>query len=93
MSWTHLSSKIVSIRKQHQCLLCLDVLRPPAKMEYVTGIYEGNFQSTYTCEICTAYMTPERWRECGNEVQEGHCLECDDYKEFRKQKLTSSPQT
>ncbi len=88
MSWTHLSSKIVKIRKPHNCIMCIDRHNPPSEMKYTVGVMDGEIQSSCSCGICEAYMTPEKWRDYDHEMPEGGLLEDDDYKEFREKFLS-----
>jgi len=90
MSYTHLSKNVVNIRKPHKCVCCAQKTEPPAKMTYNTGIYEGVFQTTYTCPICELFMTAERWKEIDNEIGEGDIWEFEEYKQFREQHVNQT---
>ena len=87
MSWTTLTDKWVKTKKHHMCIGCCERLQPPARMRYVTGVYDGDLTSSYMCEICDAYMTPEMWKEYDYEMTEGGVKEAYDYADFKKEYL------
>lgn len=85
MSYTSLTNKVVEIRKPHKCIMCNTKYEPPTRMRYNAGVYDGVMQSTYLCEICDAFMTPEKWQDCDHEISERDAWEYEDYKSFREQ--------
>lgn len=54
---TCLRSKTVVIRKDRQCWACYRKLPIGTAMNYYVGIYEGDFQTGYTCLACQEIMT------------------------------------
>jgi hypothetical protein len=90
MSYSHISTRIVKIRKPHICVGCATKHNPPEQMECSVGKYDGEMQTTYFCEICKAYMTPEMWREYDSEITEGCLAEDEDYLKFRESYKTES---
>ena len=53
---TTLSNKTVVVRKQRQCFSCLRVFPTGTKMNYWSGISEGDFSSVYSCMTCVEIM-------------------------------------
>lgn len=53
---TTFKSKEVKIRKQHQCFSCFRKFPVGTKMNYWSGLYEGDFNSNYTCVDCQKIM-------------------------------------
>jgi len=49
-----MSQKIVKARKQHKCCECYRDIYPDEKYEYVSGVWEGNFDVYKTCIDCTS---------------------------------------
>ncbi len=66
-----LKSKVVQIRKPRQCFSCLRIFPTKSKMNNWVGIYEGDFQSNYSCLACVEVMN------MSSEVEfcEGYVLE------------------
>ena len=53
---TTLSSKIVKIRKEHQCYSCYRKFPIGTQMNYWAGLYEGTFNACYSCLTCVQVM-------------------------------------
>ena len=45
-------SKLVAIRKQHKCVECGEKIAIGEKAEKVDALYDGTFQTYYTCLQC-----------------------------------------
>lgn len=84
MSWTTLQEKEVKIKKPHCCEFCNTKYEPPTKMTYRYAIDGGDKCSYYMCDVCEAFMTPERLRDCDYEFSSGDAWEYSDYKQFRE---------
>lgn len=87
MSYTILTDKKVNIKKPHRCICCNTKVHPPAVMKYQTAVFDGDMVSSYTCEICEAFMTPERWALYEYEMEPGNIWEDYEYKPFREKFL------
>lgn len=46
------SAKIVKVRKAHKCVECERAIAPSQKAEKVDGLWDGQFQTLYTCLEC-----------------------------------------
>lgn len=53
---TALTNKNVVIRKQRQCFSCFRVFPTGTKMNYNSGVYEGDFSAVYSCMTCVEIM-------------------------------------
>lgn len=89
MSYTQISRKVVNIAKPHRCFMCNTISEPPSKMTYITSIFDGDFQATYSCSVCEDFMTAEKWKDYDNEIRDEEIWEDPDYKQFREQYLQS----
>lgn len=49
---TTLTYRMVTVRKDRQCFGCLQSFPAGTQMRYWSGIYEGGFNSGYTCQTC-----------------------------------------
>ncbi len=47
-----LKSKWVITKKQHTCFGCCNRYSIGTKMHYFVGVIDGDFCSSYTCELC-----------------------------------------
>ena len=47
-----LKSKWVITRKQHTCFGCCNRYSIGTKMHYFAGVIDGDFCSSYTCDLC-----------------------------------------
>lgn len=54
---TTIQDKDVTISKPQHCLACLREFQAGTKMRYWAGLYEGVFNTCYTCQTCDAIMT------------------------------------
>jgi hypothetical protein len=52
MSYTSLKYKKIKTKKPHSCFSCLRKVQENSIMVYWAGIYEGGFNSGYTCLTC-----------------------------------------
>ncbi len=82
MSQTTLSNKVVKIRKDRQCSMCLRLFFIGSKMNYWTGIFDGDFSASYSCLTCVEIMNAHQ-EEDG--YCEGYTLECPDKGETPEQ--------
>lgn len=58
-----LKSKKVKIKKTHKCLACGGIGHKGDKMQYIVGIWEGDFSAHYWCKYCHNFYV----EECDNE--------------------------
>jgi hypothetical protein len=68
MSYTSLKYKQIKTKKSHLCFSCLKRFPANVTMVYWTGIYNGDFNSGYTCLTCEeiiAINTKLKAVECG----------------------------
>jgi len=49
-----LTTKEVRTRKEHRCAICERRIRKGAKAVYWSGVYGGDFQSSYAHGVCDA---------------------------------------
>lgn len=57
---TILQDKLVKTRKEHYCFSCLRRFPIGTDMWYWSGIYEGDFNSSYTCKTCKEIMSLDK---------------------------------
>lgn len=74
---TTFKSKDVKIKKQQQCFSCFREFPIGTKMRYWSGLYEGDFNSNYTCSDCREIMS----RSDEHCFEGGYVNEMRDYKE------------
>lgn len=53
---TTLTNKIVKIKKERKCFSCYRTFSIGEEMNFWTGIYEGSFNSCYSCLTCIKIM-------------------------------------
>ncbi len=51
------TSRFVTTRKPHQCWGCAETFPAGTRMDYVAGVFDGDFSSTYYCETCSEYLS------------------------------------
>lgn len=54
---TILKSKDLKIRKEQQCFSCLRTFPKDTLMYYQVSIIDGDFCTTYTCNVCKEIMS------------------------------------
>ncbi len=60
------TSKFVTTRKPHQCWGCGEAFPAGTRMDYTTGVFCGDFYSSYYCEDChdwLAHADPEYFQD------------------------------
>ena len=53
---TTLKCKEVKIKKDRHCFGCTKKHSSGKKMFYLVNIYEGNFCTSYWCDVCNGYL-------------------------------------
>lgn len=91
MSYVSLTDKTVTCKKQHTCIGCGETIPKGDKARYTAGIYEGDFQSHYWCEICEGFIDsiPDFWYNKDNEFEECCIPDEEGYKEFKQNYLNN----
>jgi hypothetical protein len=79
----NLSSKVVKIKKARRCHSCQDQFQPGDKMVYFVGIFEGDFNATYYCQCCDAYMATWNPNDYDSGIGEGDFKGEKDYEDFK----------
>ena len=51
-----LTDKPVLTRKEHQCFGCLRVFPAGSRMQYWSGVFDGDFGAGYSCDTCNQFM-------------------------------------
>lgn len=80
----HLRDRIVITKKPHRCLPCWTTWPAGTTMVYSVGVYEGDFQTSYQCPCCTAFMKLNGWEYWEDGIGPGEIFEHPDYKAFRE---------
>jgi hypothetical protein len=55
--YCNLKYKEVKIKKPHTCWGCNITCVPGFKMKYSVGVCDGEFSTSYWCEICDIFLT------------------------------------
>jgi len=83
---TTLKNKIVTIRKDRKCFSCLRVFTVGSKMNYWSGIFDGDFSYNYSCLTCVQIINMSQ-DENDEGIPEGFVREMLNSGETPEQKL------
>ena len=83
MSYEQLTSKTVSIRKDHRCAGCNVKYPIGTSMHYTAGKMDGDFCAAYWCKPCDAFLNTREPYEVEDGIAPGDVYEWDDYQQFR----------
>lgn len=86
---TTLKYQEVTIRRPRRCHCCTDLTPKGEDMWYWVGVNDGDFMTSYTCLICESFIKSVKnfWQDFEDGLEYGGILECDGYKEFKKQRI------
>ena len=77
-----LTTKIVKIRKSHNCWGCMRKFDKGEEMQYIVAVDDGEFNSVYWCEECQEFIrTLSDW-EKEDGFAFGELLNSDDHQEI-----------
>ena len=80
---TTLKHRKVKIRKPHFCHGCLRKAPIGAEIRYYVGITEGDFNTSYWCEVCDAYVKKYSF-DIEDAIGEGDLADGNNYEKFKK---------
>jgi len=75
----------VKIKKPHTCWGCNVTCVPGFKMKYSVGVFDGDFSTSYWCEICDSFLTTGHFNDDG--VAYGEFKGEAEYEYFKKKYL------
>jgi hypothetical protein len=85
MTFTLSSTKVKTTRKEHICDGCFDRIPKGTSCNKYACIYEDNFCSGYTCNVCEAFInSPGFFANNRNGWEAGTLPEFMDYEAFKK---------
>lgn len=75
----------VKIKKPHTCWGCNVTCVPGFKMKYSVGVFDGDFSTSYWCEICDSFLATGHFNDDG--VAYGEFKGEAEYEYFKKKYL------